>query len=385
MKLYKYNFTIRYAVCIVLAVLLATVFFASCTKQSDNSSKTVNSADAQAGNSSGKTQAEPKTLEQALLKNRGIDYKNSDYKKFEGGEGILSFETAFPDISPTITGTDRSSVFIVNGKIYKFLCDDTLPGGKNCVAVCDLPVSAKPIYIHSRDVNGADLDVIFEGGRRFSMEAVSNGAPYAFKESKYGMIYFEHTYEYSNDGKTLSEIQNFKNTVTYFDSHIVLANGKIYAYERRKVKDNSLTSPIYFDDKNNGFIIWDVNCSEFKNDEKIITVFNGNILVTDKGFYKIVYDDVPDNLKSNTEKTTDSDGTFADYLPKFGGGNRYALKKIELLSKYYGDVLTVTQTSVITKDYKILPLTEIIPAENKYSKYDFGDIEIPEAISKKIN
>lgn len=60
-------------------------------------------------------------------------------------------------------------------------------------------------------------------------------------------------------------------------------------------------------------------------------------------------------------------------------------KKIELLSKYYGDVLTVTQTSVITKDYKILPLTEIIPAENKYSKYDFGDIEIPEAISKKIN
>ena len=42
-----------------------------------------------AGGQNAATGKEPTTLEQALLKERGIAYDQSDYKKFLGGEGII--------------------------------------------------------------------------------------------------------------------------------------------------------------------------------------------------------------------------------------------------------------------------------------------------------
>lgn len=38
---------------------------------------------------------------------------------------------------------------------------------------------------------------------------------------------------------------------------------------------------IYFDDKSNGLIIWDVNCQAMQEDEKVLRVLSGNIVVTD--------------------------------------------------------------------------------------------------------
>ena len=107
--------------------------------------------------------------------------------------------------------------------------------------------------------------------------------------------------------------------------------------------------------------------------------------MTDKAFYKLVYDAVPDNSTDYTDKTTNSDGTAADYLPKFGGGNRYRLKKIEKLTAYYNEIATITHSAVITYDNKILPLTEIIPAENEYSKYSANNIEIPPDITELMH
>ena len=119
--------------------------------------------------------------------------------------------------------------------------------------------------------------------------------------------------------------------------------------------------------------------------EKIITLFNGNILVTDKDFYKLVYDDVPDNSADYTDKTANSHGTAPDYLPNFRGGNRYRLKKIDKLTAYYNEIATITHSAVITYDNKILPLTEIIPAENEYSKYSANNIEIPPDITELMH
>ena len=331
------------------------------------------------------TQADPINLEQLLLKERGIPYDQSDYKTFVGGEGLLNFDTVFTDTDPAVAKGELTSVFLSAGKLYKFSTDSALPNGKNCMEIYSLPDTAKPIYLHSSDFNGADLDVIFSGGRRFSLQALSNNGPYAAKESQFGMIYFEHTYQYSADGKTLSEIPDFRSRITRFDSHTVIADGKLYIYAAKQDKSNMAGSTLYFDDKNRGVIIWEANCSALSEGEKIITLFNGNILVTDKAFYKLVYDAVPDNLAKHTDKITNSDGTQADYLPKFGGGDRYRLEKIELLTKYYNEIATVTQSAVITKDNKILPLTEIIQTENKYSQYSFGDIEIPADISSQIS
>lgn len=326
--------------------------------------------------------ADPTHLEQLLLQERGIPYDQSDYKPFVGGEGLLNFDTVFTDTDPAATKGELSSVFLSGGKLYKFSTDSAMPNGKNCMEIYSLPDTAKPIYLHSRDFNGADLDVIFSDGKRFSLEAPSNNGPYAAKESQFGMIYFEHTYRYSADGKTLSEIPDFRSRITRFDSHTVIADGKLYIYAAKQDKDVTAGITSYFDDKNRGVIIWEANCAAMSDGEKIITLFNGNILVTDKAFYKLVYDAVPDNSTDYADKITNSDGSAADHLPKFGGGNRYRLKKIEKLTAHYGEIATITHSAAITYDNKILPLTEIIPAENEYSQYSANSIEIPPDITK---
>ena len=331
------------------------------------------------------TQADPINLEQLLLKERGIPYDQSDYKTFVGGERLLNFDTVFTDTDPAVAKGELTSVFLSGGKLYKFSTDAALPNGKNCMEIYSLPDTAKPIYLHSRDFNGADLDVIFSGGRRFSLEALSNNGPYAAKESQFGMIYFEHTYQYSADGKTLSEIPDFRSRITRFDSHTIIADGKLYIYATKQDKDVTAGITSYFDDKNRGVIIWEANCSAMSDGEKIITLFNGNILVTDKAFYKLVYDAIPDNSADYTDKITNSDGTEAEHLPKFGGGNRYRLKKIEKLTAYYDEIATITHSAAITHDNKILPLTEIIPAENEYSKYSADNIEIPPDITELMH
>ncbi len=331
------------------------------------------------------TQADPVNLEQLLLKERGIPYDRSDYKTFVGGEELLNFDTVFTDTDPAVAKGELTSVFLSGGKLYKFSTDSALPNGKNCMEIYSLPDTANPIYLHSRDFNGADLDVIFSDGRRFSLEAPSNNGPYAAKESQFGMIYFEHTYQYSADGKTLSEIPDFRSRITRFDSRTVIADGRLYIYAAKQNKDVTAGITSYFDDKNRGVIIWEANCSAMSEGEKIITLFNGNILVTDKAFYKLVYDAIPDNNTDYTDKTTNNDGTAAEYLPKFGGGDRYRLKKIEKLTAYYDEIATITHSAAITTDNKILPLTEIIPAENEYGKYSANNIEIPPDITELMH
>ena len=360
--------------------LLVSMALCGCAKQP---SETENPNPGTTMNAS--TQADPVNLEQLLLKERGMPYDRSDYKIFIGGEGLLRFDTVFTDTDPAVAKGELTSVFLSGGKLYKFSTDSALPNGKNCMEIYSLPDTAKPIYLHSRDFNGADLDVIFSGGRRFSLEALSNNGPYAAKESQFGMIYFEHTYQYSSDGKTLSEIPDFRSRITRFDSHTVIADGKLYIYATKQDKDVTAGITSYFDDKNRGVIIWEANCSAMSDGEKIITLFNGNILVTDKAFYKLVYDAIPDNSVDYTDKITDSDGTAAEYLPKFGGGNRYRLKKIEMLTAYYDEIATITHSAAITYDNKILPLTEIIPAENEYSKYSVDNIEIPPDITELMH
>ena len=366
----------------VVWVLLAAVLMSGCGGEG----KTQSSSQ-QSDNSSATAQTEPTTLEQELLKKRGIAFDKSDYKQFSGGEGLLNFDTVFTDTDPAVAKGELTSVFLSAGKLYKFSTDSALPNGKNCMEIYSLPDTAKPIYLHSRDFNGADLDVIFSGGRRFSLEAPSNNGPYAAKESQFGMIYFEHTYQYSADGKTLSEIPDFRSRITRFDScsSVVIADGKLYIYATKQDKDVTAGITSYFDDKNRGVIIWEANCSAMSDGEKIITLFNGNILVTDKAFYKLVYDAVPDSSADYTDKITNSDGTAAEHLPKFGGGNRYRLKKIEKLTAYYDEIATITHSAAITYDNKILPLTEIIPAENEYSKYSANDIEIPPDIAELMH
>ena len=89
-----------------------------------------------------------------------------------------------------------------------------------------------------------------------------------------------------------------------------------------------------------------VNITEIKGNyegEKIIRIYNEKILKTDKGFYEI-------------------------YSYYTGNGPDTTTMKIELLSKYYDEVLTFTYKYVILKDYTLIPMKDLIPdyGENYY-------------------
>ena len=176
------------------------------------------------------------------MKKRGVAFDQSDYKTFTGAEGVLSLQTVFSDLNPKKAGGNLSSVFLSGGKIYQYRCDATLPGGQNCREVGTLPLAEQPVYLQANDFNGADLEVVYRGGKRYSVKSASNNGPYTATESKYLHPVLTHAWRYN------------------------------------------------------------------------------------------------------------ADGTPAAYLPKFGGGNRYRLVKLELLSRYYSDVLTIAHDYIITAD-----------------------------------
>ena len=158
-------------------------------------------------------------------------------------------------------------------------------------------------------------------------------------------------------------------------SYLLIADGKLEAAAERKIPSDGY----YFDDGEDGYIVYEVADEAVGDGEKAVAILNGNILATDQAFYQIMYDDISENDLSYEEKTTNADGTPAAYLPKFGGGNRYRLVKLELLSRYYSDVLTIAHDYIITADYKLLPATEAIGED-----YESGYIAYPPDVMEKL-
>ena len=67
----------------------------------------------------------------------------------------------------------------------------------------------------------------------------------------------------------------------------------------------------YFDDGEDGYIVYEVADEAVGDGEKAVAILNGNILATDQAFYQIMYDDISENDLSYEEKTTNADGTPA--------------------------------------------------------------------------
>ncbi len=91
--------------------------------------------------------------------------------------------------------------------------------------------------------------------------------------------------------------------------------------------------------------------------EKVIRIYNERILKTDKGFYEIIrYFDTNSNKLITTTM------------------------KINLLTKYYDEVLTFTYKYVILKDYTLIPIRDVMPdrpQEYQYNYYCSKFNEIP--------
>lgn len=322
-------------VALFLALVMIMLTFAGCGDDlTDHTDPGMSESKPQ---SSTTADTQPETLEQELLKKRGIAFDNSDYKKFIGGEGLLDSKTLFSNRKGSIAAASAvsGSVFLSGNKIYKYSCKDPLEGGKNCIAVGTLPKGTTEDIIGFYDWSLGDTQLLLyyavNGGCGvYELNATTYDDPYTVDDK-----YADESYKFrksrlcENGTETLIDENAFVPTVKQFTDngipHLLLTkDGTLY-----KIRG--------------GKYYYKMDLSFLDSGEQIVRFYNDNIVMTTKAYYEVFEAiDFGEGYKYDGNSVPD-----------------YRLKKIELLDKYYDEVLTISQTHLITMDYTMLPLTEL--------------------------
>lgn len=248
--------------------------------------------------------------------------KKEDYKKFVGGE-ILNENTFFNEYT-----------FISNNKAYIFDPSKLESGEFSYRKVLDIPDDIKIVNIGIP--YGADIHFITSDDKYYSIEDTNldnkvEAGYNMFANAKYELqkfydSYTEKTYEEKLDYDLIFNLHMVKDNIIYkltipFESFY---DKKFYPFTKTKVEGNY-------------------------EGEKILNVYNDRIIRTDKAFYEVV------DYYKNGERTTST-------------------LKMNMLSKYYDDVLTFTYKYVVLKDYTLIPISDTFTSRNKkYVEYNYKD------------
>ena len=256
-----------------------------------------------------KNQDNSKTLVEALMKKNN----EADYKKISNGE-MLTEDTSFSKYS-----------FINNNSIYVFNPSKLDSGEFVYKKVYDIDKNIKVMNITPND--GADIKF----------------------------------YDYNDTIYTLHD-DNIDNEVSDSYDMYLNANYKLSDYLKWEYSTEFLGKKIDYDFMSNYFYVKD-NILYFKNygnekyptiekvsgnyeGEQVSRIYNERILKTDKAFYELMsYFDT--NLNKTVTTTV----------------------KINLLTKYYDEILTFTYKYVILKDYTIIPINDVM--ENRVRNYSY--------------
>ena len=252
-----------------------------------------------------------KTLVKAALKNINKDSKEVYYKKFTGGE-ILNENTCF-----------NRYAFISNNAIYIFNTQKLKTGELSYKKVYDIPSNINVINITPSW--GSDIKFFDNNDTLYTLhdENIDNKVVDSYD------MYEKATYKLSDSLKWTYSTEYLGKKIDYdFMSE--------YVY----VKDNILYYKNY---GNNKYPTIEKVNGNYEG-EKIIRIYDERILKTDKNFYEIIR--IFDNDLGREVLTT---------------------MKINLLSKYYNEVLTFTYDYVILKDYTLIPINDIMT--NRFHKY----------------
>lgn len=248
--------------------------------------------------------------------------KKDDYKKFLGGE-VLNQNTYFNEYT-----------FISNNKAYIFDPSKLESGEFSYRKVLDIPDDIKIVNIGIP--YGADIHFITSDDKYYSIEDTNldnkvEAGYNMFANAKYELqkfydSYTEKTYEEKLDYDLIFNLHMVKDNIIYkltipFESFY---DKKFYPFTKTKVEGNY-------------------------EGEKILNVYNDRIIRTDKAFYEVV------DYYKNGERTTST-------------------LKMNMLSKYYDDVLTFTYKYVVLKDYTLIPISDTFTNRNKkYVEYNYKD------------
>lgn len=256
-----------------------------------------------------------KSLLSAVLKKNNQTQEEANYKKFVSGE-VLNENTSFLEYA-----------FITNNTAYIFNPAKLKTGELSYKKAYDIPNNIKVMNIVPS--LGADINFIDYTDTLYSIydNNIDNDPV-----DDYSM-FEKATYEL----KTLA-------TNNYSEKYLDKKIAYDFTANNLYVKDNILYNiiPEYYHFQNKKTIPTSYEkISGNYEGEKIIRIYNERILKTDKGFYEIV-----DYYDTSGKKTT--------------------TMKIDLLTKYYNEVLTFTYEYVILKDYTLIPINDCLTRPKKY-------------------
>lgn len=256
-----------------------------------------------------------KSLLSAVLKKNNQTQEEANYKKFVSGE-VLNENTSFLEYA-----------FITNNTAYIFNPAKLKTGELSYKKAYDIPNNIKVMNIVPS--LGADINFIDYTDTLYSIydNNIDNDPV-----DDYSM-FEKATYEL----KTLA-------TNNYSEKYLDKKMAYDFTANNLYVKDNILYNiiPEYYHFQNKVTVptAYEKISGNYEG-EKIIRIYNERILKTDKGFYEIV-----DYYNTSGKKTT--------------------TMKIDLLTKYYNEVLTFTYEYVILKDYTLIPINDCLTRPKKY-------------------
>ena len=257
------------------------------------------------------TICEPKSIiEQILATN-----PDKKYLKLKGGE-ILNENTNFSEYA-----------FISNNSIYIFNPQKLDSGEFEYKKVYDIDKNIKVMNI--RPSSGADIKFIDYNDTLYTLhdENLDNKV-----RDSYDM-FLNADYKLNNYLKWEYSTE-FLGKKTDYD---FMSN---YVY----VKDNILYRLLYNNDR---YPAVDKVSGNYEG-EKVIRRYNERILKTDKGFYEIMsYFDT--NLNKTVTTTV----------------------RINLLTKFYDEILTFTYKYVVLKDYTLIPINDVMESRVRDYPYDY--------------
>ena len=354
---------------IAVAVLLVSFMLCGCAKDSAKNPP-VNDDPKPDSSQNASTQADPVTLEQALLKERGKSYDQSDYKKFIGGEGIINEYTEFDCNLDHSYSTTINDLVVSNGKLYQANFNSVLANGKNIQELGTLP--GKDVMYWHLTYDGEMGSMYLKDGTGYKL----SGIPFSttpLDSTQYPL--FKKVYRYSADGKTLEDhTDKYLNADKVYDNGIptiAITGDKVSLLFSGKYLDKGTTGWNWYRDMNwREYIAFDLELSELAG-ETPVRLFNRNILMTNCAFYEIVYASEPLD-DSNTKAQLAPDGSVSPYYPAAQHLNcNLKLRKLDLLTAFYSDVRNISTSHVITEDYTMLPIAEVLTdGYDAYQKYD---------------
>lgn len=242
-------------------------------------------------------------------------YPDKEYQKLKGGE-ILTEDTSFSKYS-----------FITNNSIYIFNSQKLDNGEFTYKKVYDIDKNIKVMNI----TPDAGPDIKFYDYNDTIYTLHDNNTDNKINDS-YDM-YLKANY-------ILSDYLKWEYSTEFLGKKIDYDFMSNYVY----VKDNILYSKNYGNEKYPAL----EKVSGNYEGEKVIRIYNERILKTDKGFYELMsfFDK---NLNKRIVTTV----------------------KINMLTKYYDEVLTFTYKYVILKDLTLIPINDIMENRVRDYQYDY--------------